>query len=420
MINWSVDMQILFITTIIFCTIFFIRTRRNIDFFLFAYVSSVVYFFPGLFGYVLSPSISGYRVENSIPNGAYIIYISVLSLLTMSAFIYDKWSRNKVFSTKILKGEVNAEKILYLIAIFIGILFVFTEWGEIIGAGKPNFGRIHPIYQIFVGLALTYSIGMKRKKMSFILLGLLLIDIYGGNREGLAIALMAGVIFYMEQYRDISLLKYKKTILLGLFAFFFFSIYKEVYSAIKIQNWDLVYLRLGDPQFWLDSISRIESFTTQDILARTIEFNIKFPLGEWIKPIFHNLIIFAPSFGATSISYSSAFTQQVYSFVNYGLASNIWAEGYAVGGYSMVGILVFFYSTFLPVLTNVLLRKTKGIMHVALIFSASYFFFFIHRTGLNYMLTIQKRIVFALIFVSIATILLSNIKTTSKNDGKKI
>src|SRR5699024_4171151 len=148
---------------------------------------------------------------------------------------------------------------------------------------------------------------------------LLLVDLYGGNREGLSMPVVAGGLIYISNFHKVRVIKFWR-LLMGMTAMgVLLVIYKGFYKSVKAKDWLLVKLRLTDARYWLESFTTMEPFTTQNILNQTINYNIQFPMWEWIRPAFHNFILFSTSFGIETIKFGHYFTNQLYSYTDIGL-----------------------------------------------------------------------------------------------------
>lgn len=398
-------MQILFLFVVTIGIVFFVFKERKIDFFTYAFFSSLVYFSPGIVGYVNSVSYQNLLIPVSIEVKTYFVYILVIMTLIFGAKCYDqkiKSGTNRI----ILQGDENAPKILLILALIFSFLFFGVEWNEIFAPGKPNYGRLHPLYQISAGVAFAYAVGFKRIRYALFLGALLLIDVYAGNREGFLISFLAGIFIYLSKFTTTKISNYRKTMLVSFFVGLFLVIYKGIYYSIKSSNWTLAKFKILSLDYWVTTLSTMEPFGIQNILNQTIAKDLNFSFLEWIKPVLYNFLLFSPNLGADSFTFNQYFQKTLYPFVTWGMASNIWAECYAVSGFLGIIIFLIFYSFVLPWTYNILVEKTCGCLNVFVIFSGCYLFLFIHRTGLGYMFTLQKRIFLFFCFVTFIQLVL--------------
>lgn len=399
-------MQILLIAMAIGGLVYFFALRRQFDVFTLAFTAAIFYFIPGISGFVVEPQVQGSSIPIPISTTAYSIYIMVLAGIFFTTIYDDHSPHNPISRMASPHGDMVRAKLVIAAGIITALLFIVIEWNEIWGTGKPNYGRTHAIFQI-AGIA-GFIIAIMNKWWVFVSIfsGFMALDVYAGNREMPAISLLVYlVVANQDWWRRIN--TKLRVLLAGFGVFFVLVFYKGIYQAIRSGNLDLAGDRLTDPQYYTQSLARMEPFTTQLILEKIVSSGYSVD-ANFLKPLLHNFLVFSPELGAESVRFQDGFKQSFYPWLSWGMASNIWAEGYALGGIVGVIILILGFCWLLKKYAS-WIRATQGVGRGFLAISAVYLFFFIHRTGIVFEATLQKRIIMLAILIWVLAFLLSKV-----------
>lgn len=395
-------MRLFYISVSLICCFFFFLRKRHFDFFSLGAASSFVYFLPGIFGFTNSPLFGGGYETLSINSTTYVVFISVFLSLLLGAIVWDKTSPQKPKPQR-----TKNVKLLFALAVCITCAFLFIHAEPLFSRGKPSFDVLHPYFQISAALGLIAAFDLKKPFLSTFFFLALLLDVYGGNREGLAMPLLGFIVLLLMSKGRMSFYRNPKLWISSCVVFLFFVMYKGVYQAIKSLRWELIVSRLTSSEYYIITLLTFEPFTTQNILNQTVEHDLVFSAAEWLYPLLLNLMLFTDKLGFVAVKYSHFFTGTLYDFIDYGQASNIWAECYAVGRIMLVFIMALLYGVVMPYFFNSMIFKFNGFSRYFWALSGAYFMFFIHRTGLGYQITIQKRIflIFCLLWFTNAMLL---------------
>lgn len=368
--------------------------RRTVDFYALAILSSLFYFSPLFFGYVWLHD-KGSDVINPITERMAGIYLMVFASLFLGMLFNDglmlsKRSRNELRS-------VGYQNIFYYLALVFWLLFAMVHSQDLLHARKENFGSIYSVAFTAVVFALVLSLLAKDYKWSFVFLMAAVIDLYAGNREIIAFTFLSVFVVLTSRLGSIRLSRYYVAIAALVLGVMLLAVYKMIGAAIVVNRWDLVVDRLTTPQFYSFAIMRAEPFVTQSILYEATEQEWAFN-GSIALNIAQVLMPLSSLFDSEIVSVSSIVNQKI-GDIGYGVASNIWAEAYMLGGGLSVVVFAILYAL-LPMVANVCFFKYRSLPSQTLIaLLAVVLLFFIHRAGLEYSFNIFKRYVLYFAFV---------------------
>lgn len=377
--------------------LYFLFKKRIFDFFSLAFFGSYIYFIPAVFGFVIKPSQMGFQ-KVVINNEVYYIYIIILTIFLFGAIIFDLTNK-KSYKTIIFKfTNISSQSIYYsmLIISFVTlILFLVTNSNEIVSSGKPSFNRFHHMFTLTFSLLILNTFYKQKYKSGMFFLMILLIDVYGGNREAFAtVFLSLLVLISIKKFRYIRIGKKISFWIISLTSGMFLFLYKGLYRSILNQNYNIVISKLTSFDYYIDSIMMSEPFITQMILNETVIND--FSIGkDYINSIISFIVPLSNYlFNVEMYNFSHEFTNKFFPFIDFGLASNIWAELY-----SLLGILLILFFSLINVIflflgSKFIIASENGFLNSLLTLMFSYWFFFMNRTGLLYQLTIQRRIIF--------------------------
>lgn len=378
----------------IVCILYLIVKRRQIDFYAIAIFSTLFYFLPIFFGYTwLRDGVTD--IINPISSKMDAIYSTVFILLLFGCILNDI-AMPRPFPTTLI-GSPQNRLFYYLVALFAWLIFVTFHWGDLIVGRKESFGSLYSIAFTAVAIAVTIAITSKSFGWAFVFTFIALVDLYSGNRELIAFATLVTFILVMTKHGSVQLWKYSRYMLTILAAVFTLMTYKMIGAVVILQRWDLVFERLADLDFYLMSIMRSEPFVTQSLLFNAIEEGWTFN-GSVILNISIILMPFGAIFAEDVQSLSGVINQHM-GYLDYGVASNIWAESYIIGGMPMVIINAFLYAA-APATFNIMFVKWRSVVaRTVVALCAVTLIFFLHRAGIEYSVNIVKRFMLFAFFV---------------------
>lgn len=398
-------MTIIFYITVLSGILYLICKKRQFDWMATAYISACIYFMPGFFGYVLYPIDKSKQV---LENTAYGIMISVLLVLLLGMILADSVKNRKIkrvysFASS---GGIGIENWLAFIAVFMLFILLLKGREKLFSTDKhvvsSVLGReyILWIYSSAIGCVYTF---MKNKKGYFLLFFLFMaFNIYLGDRTLAALTAIAAFTLWLNRQGEQRLISYfsrhMKTLLLCAGTGYFFFFYKFIYTAVKSGNIELILRRLGNPEFYVNTIIKSEPFTIQMTLNETVRNN--FHVGfETLKGVWVQFIVFGNKLGIELVRFGDLFRSNLMEeYTGGGLASNIWAEMWSAGGF--INVMLFELIYIFILLTGEYFTDEGSILTkscVGLVMATTAFY--IHRLDMVYYLNLSKR--FVIIYIGL-------------------
>ncbi|MDR9793249.1 hypothetical protein Q8A72_09715 [Aeribacillus pallidus] len=385
-------MKMVFIFLCLLGMFYFVIKKRHFDFFSIAFFSTLIYFMPGFFGYVLEPASNFYQ---PIITKTYFIMILVIIFIIITAILFDFMYVEKKINLEIT-GINKSVYVIVFLALIGFILSLITIGPQLFSPDKgvilENINRWQLLWvtSSIIGCIVSY---LQKKKLLFVIcLILLLIDMYVGFRVNLAITLIALLVikFSKGNYRTVLIKKWK-WILSGLLVSILFFIYKPIYRLVKIGDWGTIKHLLTDVNFYLYSLSKSEPFYVQTILNEINRLEYHIGLSHF-QSIIYQFILFAPQLGAEIKSFNSIFQSQLFPSVTWGMANNIWAEMISSGGFPLLLFFLLIFCFFIYIGNYYFLSIDTPMVKGTLSIILTYFTFYIHRNELLYIVNLSKRI----------------------------
>src|SRR5699024_6935567 len=316
---------------------------------------------------------------------------------TIFALLNDVVQNKVNFKTRIFTS--NIEESIYIPYVFflisiVSFLIILLQNDVSLFSGKTVLWEEGGIIQIFWGISLSYVflISLIEKRKKFILYSIVMLFVFflTGDRTTVAISILAFIVFYFnkkEKQLLIKMIKILPTLCIFVFALFIF-IGKDIYGSFQYRGLKGVYQTIIDKDLYLNSILNSEPFAIQNILNKVLQTD--FFLGfDYLNDLPLQLLVVPSFFGADSQGFSETFRSTFYSFVDYGMAYNFWAEAYSIGKWPIViGFILFF--NFILLLLNLLLRSKDVSLKVLILLLGTYWSFYIHRNSLYTILTFER------------------------------
>lgn len=391
-------MRLLYFFTVAVAAAYYLAARRRLDLFTAAFASAIVYFLPGLWGYVLIPSREGTRLPAALVPDVYAVFILVIAGITVAAVLFDRLAIEPP-KVRLPKAGVAGTTLALLACVgFLATLLssgpdLFSHQKEVVLA---SLDRWHVLWAFSATLGTAVGFAARRWGAFAICSALLLFDLYVGFRSSLAVATIAVFVLWLGSRGRRRLISTALApMAMAVMAASTFFVYKFLYRSVKQGDWGLVVDRLSDPGFFLRTIERSEPFTTQAILQQVFVHDFHASLAD-LKQVLYQLIVFAPELGANMSDARPGFRALFPDAIG-GIGSNIWAEMWARGGWSL---LLAFLVLFVSVLAggSYLLRCRDSLIRGGVAVAGSFWAFYLHRNSLAYQLNLEKRIVLLWLF----------------------
>ena len=413
-------MKSLFLLIAILGSLYFLFKKRSFDFFSIAFFSACIYFLPGFVGYVNFP-----EPKTNLIDGSYLVMILVLGTILFGAFFYDFFVRNKSISKITIK---NTDLVLFFLVCFTLTGFLY----DLVAVGKAFFivdkpemmdylGRGRIIWATASMVGITASFLRKKKLLFLFFLSFLVFDLYIGFRSSAAIAGISIFLAHLWQIKKTRLIKNYKMILLGALCALFFFAYKGIYWAVKAGEWDIVVDRLTSINYFFSTILNSEPFVIQSNLNEILASNFRVGFSHFAN-LKNQLIILSPELGAEIVSFNDIFQPKLFPDITFGMASNIWAEMWSVGGFGFLLLFLLFF-IFVIIILCYLFRKIKNPeLRSIILVLGSYWVFYIHRNSLDYQINLEKRVLFIGIIALFLSLIIQKVvkKIKTEKTGLKI
>ncbi|WP_156854432.1 hypothetical protein [Oceanobacillus sp. AG] len=416
-------MKILFYLIVIIGLCYFLLKNRKFDFFTIGFLSAVVYFLPGFYGYAyynMSLDIRSYLADET-----YLIMITLLILILIGALLFDLKSNDNV-TRKTLQGTEKVTEITTLIAIISFILTIYTiGWDTLTQLDKrtmlEELNIWHSMMRASTALAVVLSFNSKKWRLFVISLVILLFNTYIGFRSTTAYTVIALFMIYLsDKGKQRLLLNNIKVLIIGVMAAVFFFSYKSVYILVKAGEYGEALATFFSIDNLIYSISHSEPFTTQAILNEVIITNFKSGYDHLIEVFIDLIIPVGKSTLAGQHIGVTNFTDLISTNVfkdRTNIASNIWAELWSAGGWILLitSMVLFVLILFI---SSRLLFKTKNEIQSGIALIISIWAFYIHRNTVSYQLELSRE--FIAIFIISMLISLFIMKKPSKIRRKSL
>lgn len=374
--------------------VYFLFLRRIFDYFFLAYFCAALYFLPGFFG------ITRYRdgenwVESSIEGEVYWIYFTVLLSFCFSSFFYDCLWRFKRYSNVYDRSFfLLVMKLVAALAASSLALMLISTGGAIWDAEKSavmeSVGRWHILFYTSSMVGFSVAIYLKDKLFSSVFVLFLIFNMYIGFRSPLAVAVLSGIMVWAFRQPKINIWRIIKLApIVFIFGFFMFF-YKTIAHAVKSGSWELVANRSLDLNTYYSMLVDSEPFITQSILNKVVSTGYKTPPDHLYSAVYE-LLLFAPSLGVDIVSFNDYFQIPLFGDLDYGMASNIWAQMWSVGGWAFVILMVAFFNGII-IIANRLSSLYNGSLAAVFAPAFCYWIFYAHRNDLGYMINLEKRV----------------------------
>jgi len=390
-------MKLLFIVLTVFGVGYFAFFKRRFDFYSLAFFSAVVYFLPGFFGFALSPDTLFAKRGDILPlvEETYAVFCLVLLAILGASLVYDQlpdlgWPK-KVSPLP----ELALWTFLGLSLLGFGVTVVTI--GDALLAHDKNsilaaVGRWRTLWVGAASLAAVTAFVLRRWWILGASMALLLVDLYVGFRNNLALAIIALFVAWLHQHgRQRLAIDQIKIVIPAFFAALSFFVYKHLYQPIKVGDWDRLWERLGSWELLQTSIISSEPFTTQALLNEVLV--TRFRLGmEGLADVVYGGLLFAPSVTGNVESVHDVFRAVLFPGAPSSMASNIWGEMWSRGDWPFLMLFLAFFVVILA-FWSTLLRSPDPMIKVLALLNGGYWAFYIHRNTLLFQVTLHKRVV---------------------------
>lgn len=339
-------MRFLFIAVHLSLLVYFVR--RRFDLITVAFYASSAYFLPGYFGYVCYDARD--LQLDPISLELYVFYISFYLLLFVCAVCGTpaecsaRWG-SQTYQQADDRPDPRLSTALVILRFIVPALLLLGEYLTVGGLWREDKQELldslswaYVAFQNATYVYLVVSAVRKSKGDLALAISYCCVDLVVGFRSTAAFALFSLMTIGLMR-RPTNLLRNSLVPMVIVAAFLFGSTYKTLILRYLIDGLPAVADYLSDPASLLESLYQNEAFSQQHIFNRIVETNFQLPVDY---PLNMARLFFPGAanvmFG-TGMSFNDYFQPSLYPDVPWGMASNIWAEQFAVGG--AVGLYAF-------------------------------------------------------------------------------
>lgn len=391
-------MQALFVVMALSGGLYFLTKQRQFDYFTVAFFSACIYFMPGFFG-VTSYHSGGVWLESPIHAETYMVMITV-----MGSILGFGWFFSKVVILPRFSFFIHAaSSIPYCLAVIgiVGLLAMIISAGVALyvpdkAAVMEHLGRWHILFYVSATLGLPIAFAQKKTALSIFFFFLLLFDLYIGFRSAFAVSLLSVFVLVLSRKGPIRLIPGEMkaaTAIVAVGALFF--LYKTIGYSVKSGNWSSVVALVTTAETYVLMFKHSEPFVTQAILNQVIISDFR-TSATYLLEALGQLSLFLPDMGLTLSSFNDLFQPQLFPDVEYGMASNIWAQMWSAGGWLLLLTFLVPFNCVLA-LGNSFIRSKSATIRAASAPIFMYWAFYLHRNDLGYILNIEKRMILVLL-----------------------
>lgn len=374
---------------------FFCFRRRRFDFVSAAFFGMLIYFMPGFVGLVFNPYFPNHFPIEPISWQAYSVWISAMLGTIITGMLYSPERENNFEELRTSWAFDNA----LIIILLTSFVFVIIYGGQDIYSPEKDDvlsvqGRWFILFSTITQVCFA-SFFIQKKYIYFIpAFAAMSFLIFVGFRSYLAISSIAILIYFAHKKGIMSFFRPKYLVTSLLLVFFIFS-YKSIYIAVKMGRLDLVSNIILGQDFIYNVLYKSEPFITQSILNEVLLRNYSIdPMS--ILYSFVAIIPFLSSIlGIENSDLSFGFQEQLFPNLDYGLASNIYANFYSTIG--IFGIFIFIISyNFILVQMSKRMGGGNSYVRLTIFLLGGFIAFYINRNDLTNSISVINRIIYVI------------------------
>ena len=385
--------------------------RRRFDLFTLAYLTSTVYFLPAFFGITHDGTLP--LVKNEINFWQYIFYFYFFAFLLVFSWLFTQTN------TPLIKmahqqdqapapGDMRVLTAMSQISSILAPLLLLLAWGTmgqaLFAADKKvvldNFSIFYALFETASLIYFFTSFICKRKFHILASILLIVFDLFIGFRAVGAFALILA--FTYSLFLKPST---KNALVFGFMliaGYAVASFYKIITLALKYGEAAGSFLTLIDADTIVESLLVTESFTTQEVFAKTISSNLALPIEYPLEivriflPGVNNMLL------GKGLGFNDYYQDRLFPHIPWGMGSNVWAEQYAIWGWFGPVILVCILFSLLYYLNKKIFQwYLNGQIHLIAItlFAVIPSYFYIHRNDFLFQLNVSRNFLVIWIFI---------------------
>ena len=360
------------------------------------------YFSPGLLGVVIDPIKIGYVQELfgteplSVPlaNTTYEVMTLVLVFILFGSIwfeiVYPVYENHLVQDTEKMTqaaGIISILFFLYLLVISGDGLFASDKARvmRILGSG-------YVLWSLSI-ISLTLLAFATRNWKWFFLGGCFLIfDLFLGFRLEFVLVTLAIFTAFAHSFGHQRLIKKWPLLSMLMTVVVLMVIYKEFLAGIKRYLWHMPYDYIASISF-IKAIEHAEPFIIQATLNGVVSHKVHIGIYQYFLTIIQAIPFYGTISGQTIHQFNDSIQTFLFPGIDFGVASNIWAEVYSAGGMMFLVLFMVGYVWALFIGGRWLQNKSLSVrIYGLMVFS--YISFYIHRNDIYTTLSYVKLVSF--------------------------
>ncbi|MEW9899949.1 hypothetical protein ABWL39_15105 [Chitinivorax sp. PXF-14] len=425
----------IFYFTITLTLLVFLR-RKTIDPLLTGFIASLIYFLPGLVGYIsFSYGVGAGSYQAALAPGALVCMSIVVSTLAITTIAYDRLLPIRGTTLRISTPYLTQALAIMMLVGFIASLLTIGK-GYLCTEKSALLARVNPWYYLATYSApLCFVSALSTKSRAIAALSLLLIfaDLFVGFRGSasvtlIALCLMQGSWFYQGWKKRIIYLSYILFCGVSLFLVkqlawnikYTVSIDCPAISApsnesgvlpktntpsiekslppLQVRGEQVTYTAnlLTHKETYTAAFSNSEPMVVQATLNETINRDFKLPAENLVNQLLSGVPGGKSLFGldvSDTKSFNDFFQKEFFPKATFGMANNPWAQAFSVGRFSMVFIFSVAYAFGLSFLTW-LFSNLSGPLRACIAVIVGWWGLYLHRNDVLIEIGILKMVIY--------------------------
>lgn len=386
-----------FVPVLAAALVYFLFSRRQIDFYTLAFFSCAIYFLPSLLGFVWhTRPVDGRYEDVFIPIDARVqlVHTIVVGTLLVATLLYDRVHRATAAS-RLIEASARERDVTTAVALSAAVLyavFLSQDLTAAMAGKKGEFGRFYALAAIAVPFAFTLCVASGRTGLALLFAGGAMLDVFLGNREPIVFGMLSATVVVLWRRGPIRLIWQYHYIAAAATAVVAVMAYKNVAARVRLGDWPVVIERLTNVTFYFDSVLNSEPFVTQSILHYAMVSGWSYE-GTMVAALLASLVPFGNVVFGNVGTISAHINTVLFENVGYGVASNVWAEAYMYGRWPLVVVYAAVYSA-LPAMLGAAFRRCRHYRTQAFVsVAAVVLLFYLQRSGVDGAAVWIKRLV---------------------------
>ena len=411
-------LRIIYIISVVLVLFFALIKKKNLSFVFIYFLSSLLYYFNAFEGEIFVGKIYLTGLDSyPIYYGTYIV---LLINMVMIFLIFRLEPEADDYVLKVTQPAEQTVMKVFIVAVFLLAMFMCIKYGVFTRTSykkselMEESGKMVVYYKYLSAFSIVYVFTVDDRKvpLKWIILGSVPIftTFLFGNRSFLVIALVA--ILFDKMYHHCSkfdyslgfyLLKHKLLVAAVSVLLVFTLIIKGVTGALFVKNFDLVFERLSNIEYYKQVFFVSEPNTIMTNLNTIVSSNFQLEHSTYsaLWAYFFPLVTSSME-KMFLVENFTKFYQKVLYITQTNRASTVLGEAYANGGYVVVGMMVILYLFLLMLIFRGYRYCTSNISKTTLLLMGMDAAFYVQRNSMTFEFSRLRDYIYIAILIFIA------------------